>query len=204
MYRVCVCVCVFGLNTGWCHDLSRRLFQAYMSGSGLRRMNTCGLDCRASEWVWMCLKPISHIMPFLLFRDIYLEYSMIPLNTPFRSENSNLYENTKYSAWYLDFIFHHTFCLTNSCLAYLSHISQVSVQTRALILIREELLSLDRMAAVHQPSLKCISICRQQLEYLRLLQQHHWYVTTAWRQSIKYNVLMHVKRLATEIQWTSI
>lgn len=55
--------------------------------------------------------------------------SMIPLNAPFSSENSNLYENTKYSTWYLDFILHLTFCLTNSCLAYLSHISQFSVQT---------------------------------------------------------------------------
>lgn len=186
--------------------LSSRLFQAYMSGSGLRRVNTCGLDCRASEWVWMCLKPISHIMPFFFFRDRNPQPSMIPLNIPFSSENVNLYENTNkyHSTWYLDFRFHLTFCLTSSCLAYLSHISQFSVQTCALIMIREELLSLDRMAAVHQPSLKCISICKQQLECLRLQQQHCWYVTTAWRQSIKHNVLMHVKMLATEIQWTGV
>ncbi len=124
----------------------------------------------------MCLKPNSH---FSFFRDIYFEtlnllwFHWSPC-TPFSSENNNLYENTKYSTWYLDFIFHLTFCLTSSCLAYLLHIFQFSVQTCALILIREELLSLDRMAAVHwwRPSLKSISICRQQLECSRL-QQHH-------------------------------
>jgi len=126
--------------------------------------------------LWICLR-LSHIITFFSTQ----KFCVMGQKT-YRKQQLRIQYDIM-----LNLTFHLTFCIP------LKHISQRSLQACALILIRGELLSLDRMAAVdqpqpisiYQPSLKCISICRQQLECLRL-QHHCRYVTTAGRRSIKY------------------